>query len=72
VALLGDVALLELVWPCWTKYVTASMGFKNPLPSCVEDSFLCQPVDGEDVEPSAPPAPHLPGHSLVPTLMIMD
>jgi hypothetical protein len=37
-----------------------------------ESSPVCHLPLGEDVEPSAPPAPHLPGHCHVPILMIMD
>jgi hypothetical protein len=28
VVLLGDVALLEWVWPCWRKYFTVGMDFE--------------------------------------------
>jgi hypothetical protein len=31
VALLGDMALLEEVWPWWKKYVTVRVGFEMPL-----------------------------------------
>jgi hypothetical protein len=29
VALFGDVALLEWVWPCWSRCVTVGVGFKT-------------------------------------------
>ena len=28
-ALLGGVASLEWVWPCWRKYVTVGVGFET-------------------------------------------
>ena len=31
VALLGSVALLEEVRPCWRKCVTVGVGFENPM-----------------------------------------
>jgi len=37
--LLVGVALLELVWPCWRKYVTLNMGLE-PHPSCLQASLL--------------------------------
>ena len=43
VALLGGVALLEEVWPCWRKCVTVEVGFEvsyvQALPS-MEASLL--------------------------------
>ena len=40
VELLEGVALLELVWPCWSRCVTVGLGYKNPHPSCLEASLL--------------------------------
>ena len=39
-ALLQGVALLEWVWPCWSRCVTVDMGFKTLIPSCLEASIL--------------------------------
>ena len=42
-ALLGGVALLEWVWPCWRKGVTVGVGFEvlcSGLPSMEENLLL--------------------------------
>ena len=70
VAVLGGVALLEWVWPCWSGCVTVGVGFKTLLLAAWKSIFY-QPSD-EDVELLAPPTPRLPGCCHVPALMIMD
>ena len=63
VALLGGMALLEWVWPCWRKCVTVEAGFEVSRFQALSSkarSLLQLPVD-QDVELSAPPAPRLPG-----------
>ena len=44
-ALLGGVALLEWVWPCWRKFITLRVGFEAPMLK------LC-PVWNRDPPPS--------------------
>ena len=60
-ALLGGVALLEWVWPCWRKCVTVEVGFEvsyaQAMPS-VTHSLLLLPAD-QDTELLAFPAPCL-------------
>ena len=34
------VALLEGMWPCWSRCVTVGVVSKNPYPSCLEASIL--------------------------------
>ena len=65
VALLGGVALLEWVWPCWRKCVTVGAGFEVSYAQAMSTSMahsLLLPAD-HDVELWAPPAvPCLPAH----------
>jgi hypothetical protein len=65
------VALLEWVWPCWSGCVGVVVGYKTLILAAWKSVFCSQRSD-EDVEPSAPPAPCLPGCCHDPTLMIMD
>jgi hypothetical protein len=58
------------VWPCWSRYVTADVGFKILILAAWKPVFSQQPSD-EDVELSVSPTPCLPGGYHVPTLMIM-
>jgi hypothetical protein len=71
VALLGGVALLEWMWPCWSSCVTVGIGFKTLILAAWKPVFSYQPSD-EDVELAASPAPCLLGCCHAPTLTIMD
>jgi len=45
VALFGGVALLEWMWPCWSKCVTVGVGFKTLLLAAWKSVFHQQPSD---------------------------
>ena len=70
-ALFGAVALLEQVWPSWSRCVTVGVGFKTLILAAWKPVFSLQPLD-KDVELSALPAPCLPEHCHAPTLMVLD
>lgn len=59
-ALYIGVALLELVWPCWRKYVSVEVDI---------EAFLLSPfcflLLNKDVELSGPPAPCLSGAAVI-------
>ena len=59
------------VWPCWSRCVLVGVGFKTLILAAWKPVLCWQPSD-EAVELSAPPAPCLPGHCHILTLMIMD
>ena len=62
-ALLGGVALLKEVWPCWRKYVIVGVGFEAPklkLRPVKRESVFSWMLSNQDVELSASPVPCLP------------
>jgi hypothetical protein len=64
---LRGVALLEGVWPSWSRCVTVGVGFKTLVLAAWNPVFSYWLSD-EDVELSAPPAPCLLGHCHAPLL----
>jgi hypothetical protein len=68
ICLAQEVALVE-VGPYWSRCVTVN--FMTFILAAWKSVFSCLPLE-QDVEPSAPPPPCLPGCCHVLTLMMMD
>lgn len=62
VTLLGGVALLEWVWPCWRNCVNVGMQFEVSYAQDMSQSACCL----QDGEFPVTPVPHLPAYHHVP------